>query len=84
MKHFREIFATTDSAVLSAGKFDFNFERALRFRPGLQDVLKFLQRIVCGANQANIMFSSLPHQPQQKTNLDIKTDIEESVDFCVT
>lgn len=39
VKYFCEIFTTIDSAAMIAEKYDFNFERALRFKAGLQDVL---------------------------------------------
>lgn len=48
VKHLRDIFATLDSAAIIAEKHDLNFERARRFRTGLQDVLSVYKELYDG------------------------------------
>lgn len=46
MKHLHEIFTVIDSAAMIAEKvYDFNFERACRFRASLQDVLSAYKQL---------------------------------------
>ncbi|XP_059839905.1 tigger transposable element-derived protein 1-like [Hypanus sabinus] len=59
VKHLSEIFAKVDRAAMIAEKYDFNFERACRFRAGLQDVLsaykELYDRKMCEAKQSSIL-----------------------------
>lgn len=81
IKHLCMIFDTTDSAALTAEKYDFNSERAPnfdRFRAGLQDVLsaykELYDRKTPEDKQSNILlyFRLSTHQPQQMMDLDVE------------
>ncbi|XP_062926341.1 tigger transposable element-derived protein 1-like [Mobula hypostoma] len=86
VKQLREIFAAIDSAAMIAEKYDFNFERARRFRAGLQDVLSAYKKLydlkMREAQQSSILSffklctsATADHEPRPSTSR--QADIEE-------
>ena len=62
VKHLKEIFMMIDNAAMIAEKYDFNFERARRFRAGLQTVLstyKELYNDIQGVKQLSYLKHSV-------------------------
>lgn len=67
MKYLCEIFSMINSAAMIIEKYDFNFEKALRFKAGWQDALsaykELYNRKMHEAKRLSIChISSLPHQ----------------------
>lgn len=82
LKHLHEIFTRIDNAAMLAQKYDFNFERARKFRAGLKEVLSAYKQLydeMRGAKQSNIQpdFKASTTDNESQPSTSKQADIED-------